>query len=59
MAFVEGLFCVQTLHLGPVYLAVISQFGLSSGVAVKRGSTVDVHTLELYLNSYRIGGLTI
>ena len=25
VAFVEGLFCVQTLHLGPVHLAVISQ----------------------------------
>ena len=31
MAFVEGLFCVQTLHLGPVYLAVISQLAFLQG----------------------------
>ena len=31
MAFVEGLFCVQTLHLGPVYLAVISQMAFLQG----------------------------
>ena len=31
VAFVEGLFCVQTLHLGPVYLAVISQLAVLQG----------------------------
>ena len=31
VAFVEGLFCVQTLHLGPVYLAVISQLAFLQG----------------------------
>ena len=31
MAVVEGLFCVQTLHLGPVYLAVISQLAFLQG----------------------------
>ena len=31
VAFVEGLFCVQTLHLGPVYLAVISQLAFHQG----------------------------
>ena len=41
VAFIEGLFCTQTVCLGPGclrgrYIAV----GLYSGVAVKRGSTV-------------------
>ncbi len=40
VAFIEGLFCTQTVHLGPGCLAVISPGGLYSGVAVKRGSTV-------------------
>ncbi len=41
VAFIEGLFCTQTVHLGPGFLAVISQLALIySGVAVKRGSTV-------------------
>ena len=31
VAFVEGLFCVQNLHLGPVYLAVISQLAFLQG----------------------------
>ena len=31
VAVVEGLFCVQTLHLGPVYLAVISQLAVLQG----------------------------
>ena len=31
VAFVEGLFCVQTLHLGPEYLAVISQLAFLQG----------------------------
>ena len=31
MAVVEGLFCVQTLHFGPVYLAVISQLAVLQG----------------------------
>ena len=31
MAVVEGLFCVQTLHLGPVYLAVVSQLAFLQG----------------------------
>ena len=31
VAFVEGLFCVQTLHLGPVYLVVISQLAVLQG----------------------------
>ena len=31
VAFVEGLFCIQTLHLGPVYLAVISQLAFLQG----------------------------
>ncbi len=40
--YIEGLFCTQTVHLGPGCLAVISQlaFILYSGLAVKRGSTV-------------------
>ncbi len=37
VAFVEGLFCTQTIHLGPgLYIAV----DVSSGVTIKRGSTV-------------------
>ncbi len=39
VAFIEGLFCTQTVHWD---LAVISQLGL--GVAVKRGSTVLCNT---------------
>ena len=31
VAFVEGLFCIQTLYLGPVYLAVISQLAFLQG----------------------------
>ena len=31
MAVVEGLFCVQTLHFGPVYLAVILQLAFLQG----------------------------
>ena len=31
VAVVEGLFCVQTLHLGPVYLTVISQLAFLQG----------------------------
>ena len=31
VAFVEGLFCVQNLHLGPVYVAVISQLAFLQG----------------------------
>ena len=31
VAVVEGLFLVQTLHLGPVYLAVISQLAVLQG----------------------------
>ena len=31
VAIVEGLFCVQTLHLGPVYLAVISHLAFLQG----------------------------
>ena len=31
VAFVERLFCVQTLHLGPAYLAVISQLAVLQG----------------------------
>ena len=31
VAIVEGLFCVQTFHLGPVYLAVISQLAVLRG----------------------------
>ncbi len=37
MAFIEGLFCTQTVHLGPGLYIVV---GLYSGVAVKRSSTV-------------------
>ncbi len=41
VAFIEGLFCTQTVHLGPGCLAVISQLAfIHAGVAVKRGSTV-------------------
>ncbi len=39
VAFIEGLFCTQTVHLGPGFLAVIQRC-LYSGVAVKRDSTV-------------------
>ena len=31
VALVEGLFCVQTLHLGPVYLVIISQLAFLQG----------------------------
>ena len=31
VAFVEGLFFVQTLHLGPMYLAVILQLAFLQG----------------------------
>ena len=31
VAVVEGLFCVQALHLEPVYLAVISQLAFLQG----------------------------
>ncbi len=41
VAFIEALFCTQTVHLGPGFLAVIQyRGGLYSGVAVKRVSTV-------------------
>ncbi len=36
--FIEGLFCTQTVHLGPVLV------GLSSVVAINRGSTVQPPT---------------
>ena len=38
VAFVEGLFCVQTLHLGPVYLAIISQLAFLQGWPLRRVS---------------------
>ncbi len=39
VAFIEGLFCTQTVHLGPGFRAVIQRWPLFR-VAVKRGSTV-------------------
>ncbi len=40
VAFVEGLFCAQTVHLGTGFLAIITE------VAVKRGSTVLYSTAD-------------
>ncbi len=40
VAFIEGLFCTQSVHLGPGFLWPLYRGGLYSGVAVKRGSTV-------------------
>ncbi len=48
VAFIEGLFCTQTVHLGPGCLAVIITVGLYSGVAVKRGSTVPLFMGKTY-----------
>ncbi len=31
VAFIEGLFCTQTVHLGPGYLTVISQLAFIQG----------------------------
>ncbi len=42
-AFIEGLFCTQTVHLGPGCLAVISQLAFIHDQAVNRGSTVHVY----------------
>ncbi len=45
MAFIEGLFCTRTVHLGPGCLAVIQRWALfRAGVAVKRRSTVHILT---------------
>ncbi len=41
VAFIEGLFCTQSVHLGPGSWPLY-RGGLYSGVAVKRGSTVSV-----------------
>ena len=46
MAFVEGLFYVQTLHLGPMYLAVISQLAFLQGWPL-RG--VPLYTVKKFL----------
>ncbi len=45
LRFVEGLFCTLTVPLGPsLYMTVhYITVGLSSGVAVKRGSTVHIY----------------
>ena len=40
VAVVEGLFCVQTLHLGLVYLAVISQLAFFQGWPLRGVPTV-------------------
>ena len=48
VAFVEGLFCVHTLHLGPVYLAVISQLAFLQGWPL-RG--VPLYKYGLILNT--------
>ncbi len=31
VAFIEGLFCTRTVHLGPVFLAVIQRWPLFRG----------------------------
>ena len=46
VAIVEGLFCVQTLHLGPMYLAVILQLAVLQGWPL-RG--VPLYTLRILL----------
>ncbi len=52
VAFVEGLFCTQTVHLGPGCLAVIIiAVDLYSEVVVNRGSTVYSHVF-LDFNSW-------
>ncbi len=37
VAFIEGLFCTQTVHLGPGCLAVISQLAFIQGWPLIRG----------------------
>ncbi len=32
MAFIEGLFCTQNVHLGPGFLAVIERWPLTRGI---------------------------
>ncbi len=41
VAFIEGLFCTQIVHLGPWFLAIVYRGGFYSRVAVNRGSTVQ------------------
>ncbi len=52
MAFIKGLFCTHTVHLGPGrYITV----GLYSGVAIKRRRTdVIVCRLEIVYYEYLI-----
>ena len=57
MAFIEGLFCTQIVHLGPGCLAIIQiEVAFIQWVAVKRDSTVDcyMHALDFNYN----GGMT-
>ena len=49
VAFVEGLFCVQTLHLGPVYLAVISQLAFLQGWPL-RG--VPLYMVQIFMKIF-------
>ncbi len=51
VAFIEGLFCTQTVRLIPGFLAVIQRW---SGVAVKRGSTVYSITTQQQVNDVRV-----
>ena len=54
VAFVEGLFCIQTLHLGPVYLAIISQLAFLQGWPL-RGVRLYTQILErFYLCDSRV-----
>ncbi len=56
VALIDGLFCTQTVHLGPGclhgrYIAV----GLYSGVAVKRGSIVSARRFRYMTPTLRKG----
>ncbi len=50
VAFIEGLFCTQTVHLGPGCLAVISRLAFIQGWPL-RGVPLYIYTPALYLCS--------
>ena len=54
VAFVEGLFCVHTLHLGPVYLAVISQLAFLQGWPL-RGVPLYKVSCQQYMQRHEYG----